>query len=361
MIEIVVYNIICLTIIKLICLLIAIAFFTIAERKAMAAIQRRRGPNVVGLWGLLQPLADGLKLLGKKLVLPSRADLNLFLFAPVLILTLSLISWNLVPFGVGNLDVKYWNIQFLVEYFVVLGKTDWTEIACYIEETNKGVAQIHYTILFLLGLSSLNVYAIIIAGWSSNSKYAFLGSLRSAAQMISYEVSIGLVLLPIVLLSKTFNLTDIVLCQERFGWFCLPLLPLTIIFFVSMLAETNRTPFDLPEAEAELVAGYNVEYSSLIFSMFFLGEYSNMLLMSTLISIFFFGGWLLPFGFVVSSSMGQAFVLALKTTIFCFFYIVVRATLPRYKFNQLMDIGWKIFLPICLSYFLCLVTVLGAY
>lgn len=345
-----------LIILKIILILISVAYFTIAERKAMASIQRRRGPNVVGLFGLLQPLADGLKLLCKKLILPTNSNAKLFLLSPAIILALSLIGWNVIPFGILMVDEQFLNINFINGYYINLSYSNRFEYFKYLLDTQKGVAQIHYTIFFLLGISSLNVYAIIIAGWSSNSKYAFLGSLRSAAQMISYEISIGLVLLPIVLLSKTFNLTEIVVSQKFTGWFCFPLLPCVIIFFISMLAETNRTPFDLPEAEAELVAGYNVEYSSLIFSMFFLGEYSNMLIMSTLISILFFGGWLPPFNFL--SVINEPIFLCLKLTFFCFIFILVRATLPRYKYNQLMDIGWKIFLPISLSFFLFLSSIL---
>lgn len=345
-----------LIICKLICLLIAIAYFTLAERKAMAAIQRRRGPNVVGLWGLFQPLADGLKLVGKKLILPNRADKNLFLLAPVSVLTLSLISWNLIPFEIKDLDQKS-TISTLVlveEYFIcnIKEQSHLYEIEGYIKSIKNGVAQLTYPILLLLGISSLNVYAIIIAGWASNSKYSFLGSLRSAAQMISYEVSIGLLLLPIVFISKTFNLTEIVFRQSILGWYCFPLFPCVIIFFISMLAETNRTPFDLPEAEAELVAGYNVEYSSLIFSMFFLGEYSNMLLMSALMSIFYFGGWLFPTNLFLIENISCTIILSIKITIFSFLYILIRATLPRYKYNQLMNLGWKVFLPILLSYLL---------
>lgn len=220
-------------------------------------------------------------------------------------------------------------------------------------------ADISYGVLFLLAVSGLNVYGIIIAGWASNSKYAFLGALRSAAQMISYEVSLGLLILPVILLAGSLNLTEIVAAQERTVWFVFPLLPCAVMFFISMLAETNRAPFDLPEAEAELVAGYNVEYSSIIFAMFFLGEYSNMLLMATFIVLLFFGGWLAPLG-ILSFIPGSVF-FSLKIVIFCYLFILVRAAFPRYRYDQLMDIGWKIFLPLSLSYLVFIAGVLVAF
>ena len=357
---------------KIILLLISIAYYTLAERKIMAAAQRRLGPNVVGLFGLLQPLADGLKLLSKELLIPTSASTKIFLFAPVLILVLSLISWIVIPMGindtVGNLNQfevfplwclrSFWSVFELgyIELEPVLDIPPLTElqfIKVYYEfyttilPIKTNVANINYSILYILAISSLNVYGIIIAGWASNSKYAFLGSLRSAAQMISYEVSIGLIILPIILLSGTLNFTKIVMCQENTIWFLLPLLPCAIIFFISMLAETNRTPFDLTEAEAELVAGYNTEYSSIIFAMFFLGEYSNMLLMSALFTILFMGGWSIP---VFSGLFPHYIVFSFKTVVICFFFVITRATLPRYRYDQLMDIGWKIFLPISLAY-----------
>lgn len=347
------------TLVKIILILIAVAYFTIAERKAMAAIQRRRGPNTVGFYGLLQPLADGLKLLCKKLLLPTTSNKTIFITAPVIVLILSLISWSVIPFGLIDfgethniLKNNIFTYNLIDPNFSLLSSTI-THLTNHLNEVNS-TSIFPYTILFILTISSLNVYGIIIAGWASNSKYAFLGALRSAAQMISYEVSIGLVLLPVALLSGTLNITKIVQSQSETGWYFLPLLPCTIIFFISMLAETNRTPFDLPEAEAELVAGYNVEYSSIIFAMFFLGEYSNMLLMSTLISLIYFGGWLIPF-FACEGIFLMSFILSLKITFFCFLFILVRATLPRYKYNQLMNIGWKIFLPIALA-FLCVLT-----
>jgi len=239
-------------------LLIAVAYFTIAERKIMGAIQRRRGPNVVGFIGLLQPLADGLKLFAKETTLPNNANTGIFLLAPSLSFILSLLGWAVIPFSKGSV-----------------------------------LCDINLGILYLLAISSLNVYGILFAGWSSNSKYAYLGALRSAAQMVSYEISIGFTILNVVICAGSFNLSNIILAQQKI-WFIVPLLPIFIIFYVSMLAETNRHPFDLPEAEAELVSGYNVEYSAMTFALFFLGEYANMLIMSSLSAILFLGGWLPP-------------------------------------------------------------------
>jgi NADH-quinone oxidoreductase subunit H len=328
--------------VKIVLLLIVVAYFTIAERKGMASVQRRRGPNVVGFMGLLQPLADGAKLMFKELVIPSRSDAYIFLLAPVMILILSMINWSIIP---TNLNIEYTTIG-----NVVLGtspnfsETNWN---------NSSVADIEYGLLMILAISGFNVYGIIIAGWASNSKYAFLGALRSAAQMISYEVSLGLLLLPVVLLAGSLNLTDIVMAQAKTGWYVFPLLPCVIMFFISMLAETNRAPFDLPEAEAELVAGYNVEYSSIIFAMFFLGEYTNMLLMAAIIVLFFFGGWL-PIATIVPPIIS----FTVKVLIFCGLYILVRATLPRYRYDQLMEIGWKLFLPMALGYLILIAGIL---
>ena len=327
------------SLLKIVCILLAIAYFTVSERKVMAAIQRRKGPNVVGFWGLLQPLADGAKLVFKELLIPTRASSTIFLIAPIMVLVLSIVSWSIIPAGLKNKKDTF----FLEEVF------------CDIEKLNienliniSTSADISYGVLFLLAVSGLNVYGIILAGWSSNSKYAFLGALRSAAQMISYEVSLGILILPVIILAGSLNLTEIVTAQEKSGWFIFPLLPCAIMFFISMLAETNRAPFDLPEAEAELVAGYNVEYSSIIFAMFFLGEYSNMLLMGATIVIFFFGGWAAPFG--LSYILSPALCFSLKIVVFCFLFILVRASFPRYRYDQLMDIGWKTFLPLSLSY-----------
>lgn len=293
-------------------LLISVAYFTIAERKIMGAIQRRRGPNVVGFIGLLQPLADGLKLFVKETTLPTNANTGIFLFAPALAFILSLIGWAVIPLSKGV-------------------------VIC---DLNLGV-------MYLLAISSLNVYGILFAGWSSNSKYAYLGALRSAAQMISYEISIGFTILNVVICAGSFNLTSIVLAQQKI-WFIFPLFPVFIIFYISMLAETNRHPFDLPEAEAELVSGYNVEYSAMTFALFFLGEYANMLLMSTISAILFLGGWLPVlniFNFIPSTIW-----LSLKICLGVVFFILTRATLPRYRYDQLMYLGWKCFLPLSLGY-----------
>lgn len=295
-------------------LLIAVAFFTLIERKIMASIQRRHGPNVVGFFGILQPFADGLKLLLKESIVPTNANKGIFLFAPILTFFLSLIGWIIIPFS----------------------------------ETSV-LANINLGLLYIFAVSSLGVYGIIIAGWSSNSKYAFLGALRSAAQMISYEISIGLVLMPVVLCSGTLNLSQIVYIQT-FGWYCFLLFPSFIMFLISALAETNRTPFDLPEAEAELVAGYNVEYSAMGFALFFLAEYSNIILMSAICTIFFLGGWLSPFNFIFFNILPGFLWFSIKTTIIIYFFIWIRATLPRYRYDQLMTLGWKRLLPFSLGY-----------
>ena len=294
--------------------LIAVAFFTVAERKIMGAIQRRRGPNVIGYMGLLQALADGLKLFVKETTLPSNSNLTVFLLAPMLSFILSLISWAVIPFS-----------------------------------NSLVIADINFGVLYLFAISSLNVYGILLAGWSSNSKYAYLGALRSAAQMISYEISISFIVLTVILCAGSFNLNNIVLAQTK-TYFMVPLLPMFVIFYISMLAETNRHPFDLPEAEAELVSGYNVEYSAMTFALFFLAEYSNMLLMSSFAAILFLGGWLPvlkipPFCFVPSS-----FWFSLKISLGIIFFIVTRATLPRYRYDQLMQLGWKSFLPLSLGF-----------
>jgi NADH-quinone oxidoreductase subunit H len=304
-------------------LLIAVAYFTIAERKIMGAIQRRRGPNVVGYIGLLQPLADGLKLFVKETTLPSSADTNIFLLAPALAFILSLLGWAVIPFSEGIV-----------------------------------IADLNLGILYLLAISSLNIYGILLAGWSSNSKYAYLGALRSAAQMISYEISIGFTVLCVVVCVGSFNLTSIILAQKKI-WFIIPLLPVFIIFYISMLAETNRHPFDLPEAEAELVSGYNVEYSAMSFALFFLGEYANMLLMSTLSSILFLGGWLPLIGLL--DIIPHSIWLSTKICIGVTFFIVTRATLPRYRYDQLMHLGWKCFLPLTLGYLLLAISTLTAF
>lgn len=291
-------------------LLIGIAYFTLAERKIMGAMQQRKGPNIVGLFGLLQPLADGLKLLLKETVLPSSANVVLFILAPVLTFTLSLIIWAVVPFGKGLV-----------------------------------LADINVGLLYIFAISSLGVYGIITAGWSSNSKYAFLGALRSTAQMVSYEVSIGFIIVALAICANSLNLTQLVMMQKLI-WYVFPLFPLFFMFYISALAETNRPPFDLPEAEAELVSGYNVEYSAMGFALFFLGEYGNMIFMSALSVLLFLGGWLGPIAW------GGPFWFAVKILFFIFLFVWVRASFPRYRYDQLMRLGWKIFLPLSLGWVL---------
>ena len=295
-------------------LLIAVAYFTIAERKIMGIIQRRKGPNVIGFVGLLQPLADGLKLFAKETILPYNSNIAVFLFAPILTFILSLIGWAVIPFS---------------EQIVL--------------------ADLNVGMLYILAVSSLNVYGIVMAGWSSNSKYPFLGALRSAAQMISYEISIGFVIVTIGVCTGSYNLSEIVLAQKNI-WYIIPLFPLFLIFYVSMLAETNRHPFDLPEAEAELVSGYNVEYSAMTFALFFLSEYANMILMSALLTILFLGGWG-SLTYIVTY-VPESVIFSLKTILGVIFFIVTRATLPRYRYDQLMSLGWKSFLPISIGYLL---------
>jgi len=306
-------------------LLISVAYFTIAERKLMGIIQRRKGPNVIGFLGLLQPLADGLKLFVKETILPSNSNISIFLIAPMLTFILSLIGWAVIPFSKQ----------------VVL-------------------SDINVGILYLFATSSLSVYGIIMAGWSSNSKYPFLGALRSAAQMISYEVSIGFIIINVCICAGSFNLSSIVFAQSNV-WYVIPLFPMFIIFCISMLAETNRHPFDLPEAEAELVSGYNVEYSAMTFALFFLGEYANMLLMSGFVSILFLGGWLPVLNVFPLNLLPGSFWFSLKIAFGVIFFIVTRATLPRYRYDQLMYIGWKSFLPLSLGYLVFTVGILISF
>lgn len=292
-------------------LLGAVAYLTYAERKVMAAMQMRRGPNVVGPLGLLQPVADGIKLLGKETIIPTGANAALFIGAPMLTFFLALASWAVIPFQAG----------------VVL-------------------ADINVGVLYLFAISSLGVYGIIVAGWASNSKYSFLGGLRSAAQMVSYEVSIGLVLITVLLCVGSLNLSKVVEAQKD-GWFaCSILFPMFVVFFISALAETNRHPFDLPEGESELVGGFNTEYSSMSFALFFLGEYANMILLSAMTSILFLGGWLPPCSYLAFIPGFIWFVLKICACLFVFLW--ARATLPRYRYDQLMRIGWKFFLPLSL-------------
>ncbi len=299
-------------------LLLAVAYLTYAERKVIAAMHLRKGPNVVGPFGLLQPMADGLKLFLKETILPSRANRVVFLIGPMVTFLLSLIAWAVIPFGEGLV-----------------------------------LADINVGILYLFAISSLGVYGVIMAGWASNSKYAFLGALRSAAQMVSYEVSMGFVMITVLLCVGSLNVTEIVLAQQgpwgMFGWFWSPLFPMAVIFFISTLAETNRHPFDLPEAEAELVAGFNVEYSAMPFALFYLGEYANMILMAAMTSILFLGGWLPPFDIAPFTWIPGPIWFALKIATCLFVFLWVRATFPRYRYDQLMRLGWKVFLPVSLA------------
>lgn len=294
-------------------LLISVAFLTLVERKVLGSIQRRVGPDQVGFLGLLQPIADAAKLIFKETVIPGSSNKFLYFLAPVLSFSISLAIWAPIP--VGKMG---------------------------------GLVNIDLGLLYLLGLSSLGVYSIVLAGWSSGSRYAFLGALRSAAQMISYEVSFGLILVSVLLCVGSLSLVDIVEFQNSYVWLSVPLFPLSVVFFISTLAETNRPPFDLPEAEAELVAGYNVEYSSIGFALFFIAEYANIIMMATLNVVIFWGGWSSPiwfFNFIPSS-----FIFVIKIMIFVILFIWVRAVLPRYRYDQLMFLGWKVFLPISLAY-----------
>ena len=294
-------------------LLLSVAYLTYFERKVIAAMQLRRGPNVVGPYGLLQPIADGLKLFFKETIIPTGANRVVFIIAPVLTFTLALIAWAVIPLGEGLV-----------------------------------LSNINVGILYLFAVSSLGVYGILMSGWASNSKYAFLGGLRSAAQMVSYEVSMGFVIITVLLLAGSLNLSDIVHAQEKSMWFVIPLFPMAVIFFISTLAETNRHPFDLPEAEAELVSGYNVEYSAMTFALFFLGEYANMILMSGMTTILFLGGWLPPFNVAPFNWLPGPIWFALKIAFCLFIFVWIRATFPRYRYDQLMRLGWKVFLPLSL-------------
>jgi NADH-quinone oxidoreductase subunit H len=304
-------------------LLISVAYFTLAERKILGAIQRRRGPNVIGVFGILQPLSDGFKLLIKEIIIPSSSNKNLFLISPILTFFISLMGWAVIPYD------KYSTFS----------------------ELNIGI-------LYILAISSLGVYGIIISGWSSNSKYAFLGALRSTAQMVSYEISIGFIIMTIIVNSGSFNLQTIINSQMN-CWYIVTFFPLFIMFFISGLAETNRHPFDLPEAEAELVSGYNVEYSAMGFALFSLGEYANMLLMSSMCVILFLGGWL-PFLSFLNIIPGSIW-FGIKICIFVILFVWMRAALPRYRYDQLMSLGWKFFLPLSLIYLLFTIFILISF
>jgi len=294
-------------------ILLSVAFLTLAERKIIGSMQRRLGPNVIGSYGLLQPFADRLKAFVKETVLPNNANTVIFILAPMLTLILSILGWMVIPLNRGVV-----------------------------------ISDINIGILYLFGISGLSVYGIIMSGWASNSKYAFLGGLRSAAQMISYEVSIGLIILSVIICRGSTNITDIVLRQSNI-WYIIPLFPQFIMFLISILAETNRHPFDLPEAERELVAGYNIEYSGMGFALFFIAEYSNIILMSTMTVLLFLGGWNIPFfNCYANTTIIRRRSLSIKLLFILFFFIWVRAAFPRYRYDQLMKIGWKVFLPLSL-------------
>ncbi len=316
--------------------LLSVAFYVLLERQILGHVTRRQGPSTVGIFGLLQTIADALKLLAKESVFPRSINTIVFLFAPIFTCGLALANWVVIPFGNG------WAIA----------------------DFNLGV-------LYLLALSSLSVHSIIMAGWSSNSKYAFLGALRSAAQMISYEIAMGLILLSVILLSQSLNLTDIVMAQYNV-WFFIPLFPLFLMFLICILAETNRHPFDLPEAEAELVSGYNVEYSAVGFVLFFLAEYNNIIMMSAFTAILFLGGWNVPFysfwffgdGIlrnVFESYLWPSLFFSIKTILVMIFFVIIRTALPRYRYDQLMRLGWKIFLPLALAFLIIYLSILKLF
>tara|TARA_Y200000002_G_scaffold85011_1_gene67596 strand:- start:26 stop:946 length:921 start_codon:yes stop_codon:yes gene_type:complete len=282
------------------------------DRRVWAFVQKRQGPNVVGPFGLLQSLADALKYIFKEMIIPSTSNKVIFILAPIVTMTLALIAWAVIPFGATQV-----------------------------------LADINVGILYLFAVSSLGVYGIIMGGWASNSKYPFLGAIRSAAQMVSYEVSIGVIIINVLLCVGSLNLNDIVIAQKDL-WFVIPLFPMFVIFFISALAETNRPPFDLPEAEAELVAGYQTEYSGMMYAMFWLGEYANILLMCAMGAILFLGGWLSPLDIFPFTLIPSAVWLILKILLLFFLFALVKATVPRYRYDQLMRLGWKIFLPFSL-------------
>jgi NADH-quinone oxidoreductase subunit H len=306
-------------------LLIGVAYLTYAERKVLGAIQLRRGPNVTGPFGLAQPFADALKMLFKETIIPAGSDRGLFILAPMITFGLAVVAWAVIPVN------DHW-----------------------------AVANINVGILYLLAISSLGVYGIIIAGWASNSKYAFLGALRSAAQMVSYEVSMGFVIVTVLLCVGSLNLNDIVLAQRHI-WFAIPLLPMFVIFFISGLAETNRAPFDLAEGDTEIVAGFFVEYSAMSFALFFLGEYANMILISGTTTVLFLGGWLSPIPFPPFTWIPGVFWFLLKVFACLFVFLWVRATLPRYRYDQIMALGWKVFLPISLVYLIVVASALEIF
>ena len=294
--------------------LVSVAMIVWLDRRVWAFVQKRQGPNVVGPFGLLQSLADALKYIFKEIIIPASSNKIIFILAPIITMTLALIAWAVIPFG-----------------------------------ENQVLANINVGILYIFAVSSLGVYGIIMGGWASNSKYPFLGAIRSAAQMVSYEVSIGIIIINVLLCVGSLNLNDIVLAQEDM-WFIIPLFPMFVIFFISALAETNRPPFDLPEAEAELVAGYQTEYSGMMYAMFWLGEYANILLMCALGSILFMGGWLSPIDLYPFNIIPGALWLIFKILLLFILFALVKAIVPRYRYDQLMRLGWKIFLPLSLVY-----------
>jgi len=294
--------------------LVSVAMIVWLDRRVWAFVQKRQGPNVVGPFGLLQSLADALKYIFKEIIIPASSNKIIFILAPIITMTLALIAWAVIPFG-----------------------------------EDQVLANINVGILYIFAVSSLGVYGIIMGGWASNSKYPFLGSIRSAAQMVSYEVSIGIIIINVLLCVGSLNLSDIVLAQQNI-WFIIPLFPMFVIFFISALAETNRPPFDLPEAEAELVAGYQTEYSGMMYAMFWLGEYAIILLMCALGSILFLGGWLSPIDLYPFNLIPGAIWLILKILLLFILFALVKAVVPRYRYDQLMRLGWKIFLPFSLTY-----------
>jgi NADH-quinone oxidoreductase subunit H len=294
--------------------LVSVAMIVWLDRRVWAFVQKRQGPNVVGPFGLLQSLADALKYIFKEIIIPASSNKIIFILAPIITMTLALIAWAVIPFGI-----------------------------------NQVLADINVGILYIFAVSSLGVYGIIMGGWASNSKYPFLGSIRSAAQMVSYEVSIGIIIINVLLCVGSLNLNDIVIAQKEM-WFVIPLFPMFVIFFISALAETNRPPFDLPEAEAELVAGYQTEYSGMMYAMFWLGEYANILLMCALGSILFLGGWLSPIDLYPFNLIPGAIWLIFKILFLFILFALVKAIVPRYRYDQLMRLGWKIFLPLSLTY-----------
>ena len=294
--------------------LVSVAMIVWLDRRVWAFVQKRQGPNVVGPFGLLQSLADALKYIFKEIIIPASSNKIIFILAPIITMTLALIAWAVIPFG-----------------------------------EDQVLANINVGILYIFAVSSLGVYGIIMGGWASNSKYPFLGSIRSAAQMVSYEVSIGIIIINVLLCVGSLNLSDIVIAQQDI-WFIIPLFPMFVIFFISALAETNRPPFDLPEAEAELVAGYQTEYSGMMYAMFWLGEYANILLMCALGSILFLGGWLSPIDLYPFNLIPGAIWLMLKILLLFVLFALVKAVVPRYRYDQLMRLGWKIFLPLSLTY-----------